>query len=147
MKRLPGYLQEHRLAQLQRCVTELNRLSQQVSSFLPEELAPLCHVVRHDLQQDVLVISCSEHGFLTQLRFLRPHLLQQLRYHTPFKQLKSIEVVFTPKAPGPNQPNNPTVQLSTEARQACHNAAAMCKHPGLQEALQRLAGTSPADHT
>ena len=141
MKVLPKYLQERQsnLAQLQTKVAALNRLSDIVTDYLPEQLAGLCRVVRHDHNLDLLVISISEQIFLTQLRFLRPHLLEQLRKLPTFKQLRSIEIVFSPAAPGPNQANNPSVHLSPEAAQACLNAAEFCVHPALQQALMRLA--------
>lgn len=141
MKKLPNYLHERQssLAQLQTKVAVLNRLSTLLQHYLPEPLNTICQVVRHDLANDLLVISVAEQIFLTQLRFLRPHLLQQLRHVPPFQQLRQIDVVFSPAAPGPNQPNNPSVALSTQARAACLNAADMCTHPALQQALLRLA--------
>ncbi len=147
MKKLPNYLQDRQssLAQLQHKVAALNRLSLLLQHYLPEPLNRICQVVRHDLNQDLLVISVSEPIFLTQLRFLRPHLLQQLRNISPFKQLHQIEIVFSPKAPGPNQANNPSVELSPDARAACLNAAELCSHPALQQALLRLATLKPLD--
>jgi hypothetical protein len=141
MKSLPRYLQQNKsqLSHLQQQVVTLNQLTHKLRQCLPDELATFCRVARHDVQHDVLVISISEHIFLTQLRFLRPHLLQQLRRITPFCQLKEIEVVYTPEAPGPNQPTVKAIHLSVEAKEACLNAAAMCQHPALQQALQRLA--------
>lgn len=145
MKALPKYLQERQsaLTQLQNKVSALNDLSASVRRFLPEHLAPLCQVVRHDLE--VLVVSVTEQVFLTQLRFLKVNLLAQLVKQNSFKTLKTIEIIFTPKAPGPNQPTNPSVQLSFEARNACLNAAELCHHPALQQALQRLAATDLND--
>lgn len=142
MKTLPKYLYERQshLAQLQHQVAALNQLSTIVQHYLPEPLNTLCRVVRHDVHQDLLVISVTEQIFLTQLRFLRPHLLERLRKKTPFKQLRTIDIVFSPEAPGPNQPTNPSVALSHEAVQACLNAADMCTNTALQQALRRLAG-------
>ena len=147
MKKLPNYLQDRQsvLLHLQYKVAALNQLSELVQRFLPEPLNHICQVVRHDVAEDLLVISVNEQIFLTQLRFLRPHLLQQLRNILPFKQLKQIDVVFSKAAPGPNQANNPEVKLSVAAKTACLNAAEMCTHPALQQALLRLASSNHSE--
>lgn len=136
MKSMPRYLQ---LGHLQQQIHALNRLTDIARRCLPDDIAPLCRVVRHQLSDDSLVLSVSEQLYLTQLHFLRPQLLLQLRQHVPFKQLLRLEWIFTPDIPGPNQPHLPPIHLSLEAKSACRNAADLCQHESLKKALEQLA--------
>lgn len=141
MKSIPRYLHNPQalLGQLQQHVAELNRLTATARRCLPDDIAPLCQVVRHQRSDDSLILSVSEQLYLTQLHFLRPTFLLQLRQHAPFKQLVRIEWIFTPVIPGPNQQHLPPLQLSPEAKSACRNAADLCQHEPLKKALEELA--------
>lgn len=141
MKSIPRYLHNPQavLGQLQQHVAALNRLTDIVRRCLPDDIAPLCRVVRHQLGDNSLILSVNEQLLLTQLNFLRPQLLNQLRQHPPFKPLTRVEWIFTPDIPGPNQQHLPSVHLSLEAKSACRNAAELCHHEPLKKALEALA--------
>lgn len=125
--------------QLQQHVYELNTLTQQVATYLPDAWHDSCQVVRFDIHTQTLVLSTSEQNVLTPLRYLHNPLLAQLKKHKLFSALQDIKFIYTPVIQTDIKTSRTPI-LANDAAQSCQAAALHCPDD-LKTALAKLSNT------
>jgi hypothetical protein len=117
-------------------VQKLQRLEQAVLQLLPENLAAHCKVM--NLKKEILVLGTTSSAWAARLRFAAPEILKQLQCQFSLK-LRSVQVRIQPETVE-NQSVNPVKpRLSLASGTLLAQTAQSVDHPGLQEALYRLA--------
>ena len=115
---------------------KLQRLEQATLDLLPPDLAAHCRVV--NLRNETLILAAGSAAWATRLRFAIPDLIKQFRCQHAL-ELRAIEVRIQ-KNPFTTQ----TVEyskpvLSGASAELLAQTARGIDHPGLREALYRLA--------
>ncbi len=115
---------------------ELARLDHTVRRLLPNDLATHCQVV--NFRDGTLVITTSSAARATQLRFTVPELQSRLQHQLPMK-LETIKIRVRPENVQPARVTRPAQTLSATSANLLAQTAKTLDHPGLKEALYRIA--------
>lgn len=125
-----------RLDGLLSCVRAWLTLDAQVKRLLPSNLHP--HMQAVCIEEDRLLVHAHSPMAANRLKMLLPALLPQLRQHYP--SVRAVGVKMQPKTPPP--PKEKNFRISDQALDCFRDSAAKVRHhPGLADALQRLADT------
>ena len=111
-------------------------LEQAVLKLLPQNLAGHCKVL--NLKKETLVLGAKSSAWAARLRFAEPELLRQLQCHFP-GMVRSVHVRIQPLAVETPAKHQPKLKISMENADLLAQTARNINHPGLQEALYRLA--------
>lgn len=125
------------LSQLIEKAEELIKIEQVVQTYFDPDLTQHCHVA--NLRNDCLIIAIDNAAWATQLRFMIPRLLEQLKIEPLLKKLKKIEYFILPddteRKDRIEQPKN----LSKENALLIDEIAKTISHEKLRKVLERLA--------
>jgi len=128
-------LEQAKLPMLERA-RKLSRLEQAVLECLPPELGQHCKVL--NLKNEVLVLATPSPAWAARLRFAVPDMLKQLQCQFSLRVVRA-ELKTQPVSVA-NQPvTKPRMVLSMANATLLAQTAQSIDHPGLQEALHRLA--------
>jgi hypothetical protein len=118
---------------------KLRRLEQTVLQMLPLDLADHCKVV--NLNKKVLILAAPSSSWAARLRFAATALAGELRSRASL-DVDAVQVRTRPELREPHRPGRPPPRLSMESAALLARAAQDIEHPGLQEALYRLAANA-----
>lgn len=118
---------------------KLTRLEHTVLRLLPENLAGHCRVL--NLKNETLVLSVNSSAWAARLRFAAPELIKQLQHHFP-GSVRSVQVRIQPPSAEDPPKKRPELKISLKNGELLAHTARDIDHPGLQEALYRLAAKS-----
>ena len=115
---------------------KLTLLEKAVLKLLPENLAGHCKVL--NVKKETLVLGANSSAWAARLRFAEPELIRQLQCQFP-GLVRSVQVRIQPvAAENPAKtPHKP--EISMKNAELLAQTARDINHPGLQEALCRLA--------
>jgi hypothetical protein len=116
----------------------LKQIEQLLNGHLDDKLAK--HYQIANLENNCLTVITEKAIWATQFRFQIPQLLNQLRQHPEFYQLKHIYCKIQPKN-HPSKPANvtPMPQLSAETAAIVLETAKTIRHEKLQAIMNRIA--------
>lgn len=126
------------LAEICQHSVQLEKLSNNLIQFLPEELAKECKV--GSFNKGCLILITTNAGWASQLRYAIPELRDKLRSEAGMYQLTSIKIAVA--APTINESHHPTQkknQLSEKAKATIISESQQCDYEPLQKALLHLA--------
>lgn len=111
-------------------------LEQAVLKLLPQNLAGHCKVL--NLKKETLVLGAKSSAWAARLRFAEPELLTQLQCHFP-GLVRSVQVRIQPLVAETPAKSHQELKISMQSAELLAQTARDIDHPGLQEALYRLA--------
>jgi len=114
---------------------QLERLEQIVLRLLPENLIAHCKVI--NLRRETLILGATSSAWAARLRFSAPELAKQLRDQHSLEL--SVQVRILPQTTEAPALKRGQPKLSMQNATLLAETAKTIGHPGLQEALYRLA--------
>lgn len=139
------YCLNKQLAEIAQRSLQLEELSLKVAQFLPQELAPHCHV--GSFNKGCLLITTNNAVWASQLRYAIPELRDKLRKEAGMYQLSSIKVDIgdTVALPQSTIKKTPPHVLSDSAKATLLSESEHCSYQPLKSALLHLARNDEDD--
>ena len=128
-------LQDAALPMLERA-RKLERLNVLVHGLLPVDLGAHCKLL--NVKNEILVLAADSPAWAARLRFVAPELCKQLRCQHALS-VSRAEIRIQPQAVEPTQNKRHAMKISATNANLLAQTAQGVDHPGLKEALYRLA--------
>jgi hypothetical protein len=115
---------------------QLARLNDLVQQLLPDDLAAHCQVLNY--RDGTLLLAAGSAARATRLRFIASELQSVLQQELPI-HIETVKIRVLPESPQPTPAVRPAQTLSAASARLLAQTAQTMDHPGLQEALYRIA--------